>query len=298
MNDFHRSLAEKILSHIRTSGLDVGAHLTEQSLRDQFGTSRAPIRAALVFLEQQGVLERKPNHGFFIKNHSSKIQPHDESTPRFEEIYFQIADDRLSRKLEDKISENELMRRYDISRPQLRRILTRISSEGWIEPNEGRGWRFAALIDSVEAYRESYELRQTIEPFGLAAPGFRHDKDVLQALRRTQETIRDGGWESLKPIELVETNSGFHEGLAKLSGNRFVLGTVQNLNQLRRLIEYRQTLNREQVRVQNADHLAILDAIDEKDMTRASQIMQTHLKGASSQKARAELFNDGKLSPA
>jgi DNA-binding GntR family transcriptional regulator len=290
MNDFHRSLADKIHSHIRTSGMVVGAHLTEQRLLDQFGTSRAPIRSALTFLEQQGVLERRPNQGFFVKDIGAKKGLPDIASPKAELVYFKIADDRLSRKLEDKISENELMRRYDISRLQLRRILTRMSSEGWVEPNEGRGWTFAALIDSVEAYRENYELRQMVEPFGLAAIGFKQNADVLADLRRTQETIRDGGWETLTPNELVETNSGFHEGLAKLSGNRFVLGTVQKLNQLRRLVEYRQTLNRDQVRGQNAEHLAILDAIESGDMGQASELMKDHLSGAARRKARAEVF--------
>lgn len=290
MNDFHRSLADKILSHIRTSGLKIGHHLTEQSLREQFGTSRPPIRAALSFLEQHGVLTRKPNHGYFINDLSADALSDDDLNSSAEALYFKIADDRLSRALPDKISENELMRRYNISRPLLRRILTRMSAEGWVEPNEGRGWRFAALIDSVEAYRESYELRQVLEPYGLAAEGFRRDNDVLAALRRTQEMIRDGGWSTLTPTELVETNSGFHEGLAKLSGNRFVLGTVQKLNQLRRLVEYRQTLILEQVRGQNGEHLAILDAIDSGQMRLASKIMKDHLAGANRRKARDELF--------
>ncbi len=290
MNDFHRSLAEKILSHIRTSGLEIGHHITEQSLRDHLGTSRPPIRAALSVLEEQGVLRREPNLGYFVKDTRAGGLTFDDATSSVDALYFKIADDRLSRLLPDKISENKLMQLYGVSRPVLRRILSRMSAEGWVEPNEGRGWRFAALIDSVEAYRENYELRQMLEPWGLAAEGFHQDRGVLDGLRRTQEMIRDGGWQDLTPQELVETNAGFHEGLAKLSGNRFVFGTVQKLNQLRRLIEYRQTLIHDQVRGQNAEHLAILDAIDAEDMGLAAAKMKEHLSGARDQKARAELF--------
>ena len=292
MNELHRSLADKILRHIRTSAMERGQHLTEASLQDLLGTSRQPIRAALSLLADQDVLERVPNKGFFLRDPdqiaSDLLESADETSD--EAVYLCIADERLSRHLPDRISENDLMRRYGVSRPALRRILTRISSEGWIERNEGRGWSFAALIDSVEAYRECYDLRQVIETHGLRGPDFRLDKTVLADLRRRQEIVADGGWQRLSQLELFEANSAFHEGLAALSGNRFLLATVQKLNQLRRLIEYRQTLNTAQVRDQNAEHLAILDALDAGDRERAAQLLSDHLGHAKARKARAEMF--------
>jgi len=45
-------------------------------------------------------------------------------------------------------------------------------------------------------------------------------------------------------IELFESNSLFHETLAKWSGNRFIVQSVRRLDQLRRLVEYRQARSR------------------------------------------------------
>lgn len=291
MNELHRSLAERIVRHIRTSAMAEGQHLTEASLQEILGTSRQPIRSALGYLAERGVLERVPNKGFFLLDPAVPVEagsPADDSSE--EAIYLKVADDRLSQRLADRVSENDLMRRYGISRLALRRILTRISGEGWIERNEGRGWTFAALIDSVEAYRECYELRQVIEVHGLRSPDFRLDRAVLADLRRRQEYVASGGWKQLSQMELFETNSEFHEGLAGLSGNRFLVATVQKLNQLRRLVEYRQTLNTDQVIGQNAEHLAILDALDEGDTGRAADLMHDHLGKAKVRKARAEMF--------
>ena len=291
MNDLHRSLAEKIVRHIRTSAMAEGQHLTEVSLQELLGTSRQPIRSALGHLAERGVLERVPNKGFFLKNPRLEVEPAAKADETSEEaIYLRIADDRLTRKLPGRVSENDLMRRYDVSRLALRRILTRISGEGWIERNEGRGWTFAALIDSVEAYRECYDLRQVIEVHGLRSPEFRLDRAVLADLRRRQEFVARGGCRSLSQMELFETNSEFHEGLAELSGNRFILATIQKLNQLRRLIEYRQTLNVDQVIGQNAEHLAMLDALDAGDTGLAADLMQAHLGKAKIRKARVEMF--------
>ncbi|MBP1847630.1 DNA-binding GntR family transcriptional regulator [Rhizobium petrolearium] len=295
MNELHRSLADKIVRHIRTSAMEQGQHLTEASFQTLFGTSRQPIRQALGILAEQGVLERVPNKGFYLRD-PSRVQadPLPAAAETSDEaIYLRIADDRLSHRLPDRISETDLMRRYGVSRLGLRRILTRISAEGWIERNEGRGWTFATLIDSVEAYRECYDMRQVIETHGIRSPDFRLDPVVLADLRRRQEIIAEGGWQRLSQLELFEANSAFHEGLAALSGNRFILTTVQKLNQLRRLIEYRQTLNTEQVRGQNTEHLAILDALDARDTAKAADLMNAHLGKAKQRKARAEMFSDG-----
>lgn len=292
MNELHRSLADRIIRHIRTSDMAEGAHLTEAGLQDILGTSRQPIRSALGILADQGILQKVPNKGFFLCDpglaQAGAAPPADETSD--EAIYLKIADERLSKRLADRVSENDLMRRYGISRLALRRVLTRISSEGWIERNEGRGWTFAALINSVEAYRECYELRQVIETHGLRSPAFRLDRNVLADLRRRQTMVAEGGWQKLSQMELFETNSEFHEGLAELSGNRFLLSSVQKLNQLRRLVEYRQTLNTDQVRGQNAEHMGILDALDAGDTGLAADLMFAHLGKAKDRKARAEMF--------
>ncbi|GAA4162963.1 GntR family transcriptional regulator [Shinella granuli] len=295
MNELHRSLADKIVRHIRTSAMERGQHLTEASLQSLFGTSRQPIRSALGILADQGIVERVPNKGFYLRDPdriaADPLPAANETSD--EATYLRIADDRLSRRLPDRVSETDLMRRYGVSRLGLRRILTRISGEGWIERNEGRGWTFAVLIDSVEAYRECYDLRQAIEVHGIRSPAFRADPVILADLRRRQEIVAGGGWRRLSQMELFEANSAFHEGLAALSGNRFLVNTVQKLNQLRRLIEYRQTLNAEQVRDQNAEHLAILDALDAGDTGRAADLMHDHLGKAKLRKARAEMFSGG-----
>jgi DNA-binding GntR family transcriptional regulator len=292
MNDLHRTLAEKILRHIRTSDMSEGAHLTETGLQSLLGTSRPPIRSALAYLEERGVLSRKPNKGYFVQdpNAIEVAAIRSDDTQSDEAIYHRIAEDKLTRGLPDKVSENDLMRRYDIPRHQLQRVLTRIASEGWIDRNEGRGWTFAALIDSLDAYRESYELRLMIEPQAMLAPGFKLDRTLLTALRQQQEMIREGGWKSLSQMELFETNSTFHEGLAQMSGNRFLVSTIARINQLRRLVEYRQTLNTERVQVQNAEHLEILAALDCGAVADAADLLRAHIGGAKQSKATTEFL--------
>jgi DNA-binding GntR family transcriptional regulator len=291
-NHLHRQLANRILLHVRATGLPPGHHLTEASLQHLLGTSRAPIRAALALLAAEGLLDQRRNRGFFVK--SLPVAPSDladRGEPEGDErIYLKIAEDRLTGQIGTTVTEPEMIRRYHVPRPQLRRILARISREGWIERREGRGYAFPSLMDSVEAYRESYELRQMLEPAGLLAASFSCDAAVLEQLNAQQEFVRNGGWQTLSQIELFETNSKFHEGLARMSGNRFLVHIVERQNQLRRLVEYRHILNRQQVLDQNVEHLQILARLESNDVIGAARLLSEHLGNAKTRKARAEIF--------
>jgi DNA-binding GntR family transcriptional regulator len=102
--------------------------------------------------------------------------------------------------------------------------------------------------------------------------------------------VRDGGWQTLSQIELFETNASFHEVIATMSGNRFLTPVIARQNQLRRLVEYRQILNRDQVRRQNEEHIEILACLWEDNREKAARLMGEHLLNAKSRKAKIAMF--------
>jgi DNA-binding GntR family transcriptional regulator len=271
----------------------VGEHLTEVSLQRVLGTSsRGPIRAALGHLADRGVVEKIPNKGFFLAHLPSNGggAQSEVSEAGDERVYLAIASDRLSRGLPETITENELMRRYDLPRHRLRRILERIATEGWMERRAGHGWSFLPMIDSPRAYRESFELRRILEPAGILSPDFKLDRTMLDGMRTRQEFVAREGHRSLSQIELFETNSHFHETIAAMSGNRFLAQTIARQNQLRRLIEYRQFFDRDRVLRQSKEHLAILDLLDSGDQQAAADLMRRHIGGAAREKTKASAF--------
>ncbi|MGP4073293.1 GntR family transcriptional regulator [Piscibacillus sp. B03] len=70
----HQTLSQKIADSLTTrvveGDLEPGMKLTEVSLVEEYGTSRAPIREALYILEKSGVVERIPRKGVFVKRYS------------------------------------------------------------------------------------------------------------------------------------------------------------------------------------------------------------------------------------
>ena len=276
-------VSREIVSHARRHNLKSGEHLAESLLAEQIGTSRSPVNVALRHLAELGVLTHDLNRGFFLNQDAGALDEvaQDLSSQPDDPLYLQIAEDRLSHKLADEINEADLMRIYKTSRSVLRKVLSRMQQEGWLEKSVGHGWCFQPMIDSPEAYEESYVFRAAIEPTGILSSSFKVNPLEFAALRRQQLFIANGGFDSMNAIELFESNSQFHETIAKWSGNRFVYQGVRRTDQLRRLVEYRQAaMERSPRREQSKEHLAILDAIAANDQLAAAALMKAHLEGA------------------
>jgi DNA-binding GntR family transcriptional regulator len=276
-------VAREIVAHARREHLKAGEHLAESVLAEQLGTSRSPVNVALHHLASLGVLTHDLNRGFFLNKDACEFTDvaRQFSAQPDDPLYLALAADRLSHNLPDEVNEIDLMRAYDVPRSTLRKVLSRIQQEGWVEKAVGHGWIFLPMIDSPEAYEESYVYRTAIEPTGLMSGSFKADAHELAALRRQQKFIAEGGFRTMTAIELFEANRHFHETLAKWSGNRFILQGVRRTDQLRRLVEYRQaSRERSPRRTQAEEHLAILDAVAAHDQLLAASLMRSHLEGA------------------
>lgn len=74
-NALSRTVAEKILEQILTGELKPGDQIVESVYAEMFNTSRSPIREAIYMLTTEGLIERIPRKGAFIKGYSlSEIQ--------------------------------------------------------------------------------------------------------------------------------------------------------------------------------------------------------------------------------
>ena len=287
MSMLHTLLANRLIAHMRREQLPGGHRLTEQSLERVLGTSRSPVRGALAHLAELGVVEnRPPSRGYFLVRDAASIAAYDEehAFAADDEAYLALARDRLGGRLRATVTESELMRRYGLTRQRCGRLLDRIAHEGWIERRASKGWLFLPMIDGAQAYRESYELRQLLEPAAMMLPGFSIDSVALRRLRHQQEALVREGYRTASHIELFLSNSGFHEQLALLSNNRFVHQTVVRQNRLRRLIEYREIDDRSRVRRQCEEHVEIVTLLERGERAQASAALERHLAGAAAEK--------------
>lgn len=188
-------------------------------------------------------------------------------------------------------TEQELARRFEMSRSAVREALARLRDDGLIESRRGSGSfviagpdqairRFAPVSSIVDIQR-CYEFRIYIEEAACGLAAIRHDKDDLAELERRLFTAQDVEDET----EGVEADLEFHIAIAKASRNRFFVDTLMSLRShllvgmglVRKLSISRPE---DSLQLMYAEHRDVLAAIATGDSAKATQAMHYHLESA------------------
>jgi DNA-binding GntR family transcriptional regulator len=274
-------VAGQILALIREEAMPAGQPLREEALARHFAVSRTSVRGALRILGDQGILETRPHRGYVLVRNAGEIE-HGIELPSSSDgrLYLQIARDYLAGALPESMTETGFMRRYDASRHLVLATLARLSEEGIVHRGHGRDWRFRDVLKSTRGREESYELRLMIEPSALLLPTFRMAKRQLEGMRALQEKLYKASNAGFSYRDVFDTDAGFHELLAQLSGNGFILATIRQQNRLRRLLEYRSNLDAQRVRTWCLEHIAVIDALLGGDRRLAATRLARHLENA------------------
>lgn len=278
-------LATDILQRINAQSMPAGTRLSERSLAEALRVSRSPVRTALRQLADQALIDPHPDGGFVVGAGALQVKPAALiSTSDQEDLYLRIAQERLDGKLPARVSENELMRRYDVTRSQLTDILRRISNEGWMERLPGHGWAFTEVMTSSVAYADSYRYRILVEPAAILEPTFRIDDAGLKQCRQEQQALVNGEVHHVSPAQIFDANTRLHETIAACCGNTFILDSLRRINRVRRLMEYRKAVDRQQALRRCEEHLVLIDLLLAGQLEKASTMMRTHLRDAAREK--------------
>lgn len=282
-------LAMKINELIKSGDLGNGARLVERQLAGQLRVSRSPIRSALRLLHEQGVVDLADTGGYVVANKAHLLHAVAGTASSDEDHYRAIATDRLEGRLGDKISERDLQSRYGLGRVDIQRVLNRIAREGWIERLPGHGWEFMPMLTSLESYRASYRFRLTIEPAAILEDTFVLNREGLEECRKHQQELVDGDIWSISNASLFDLNSHLHETIIECSQNSFFADGLRRIDQIRRLIEYRQSLDRKYAIVRAREHIRLVDLLLAGQREAASDFMRVHLQSVSIEKTVPKL---------
>ena len=277
-------LAVQIADHIRAGNAPEGTRLVERVLAENLRVSRSPIRSALRLLAAEGIVSTTDRGGFVVAQAGDAIPSRPQKATGDEEAYLAIAKDRLRDTLPEKATENSLARQYGLTKGQLVRILRRIASEGWIERLPGHGWAFLPVVTSMQAYEDSYRFRLVIEPAAILEPGFVLNRSALEVCRAQQQRLVDGEIWSVSNSTLFDVNSRLHQAVIACSGNSFFLDSLRRIDTLRRLMEYRQSLDRKYAVIRCQEHIRLLDMLMAGERQTASEFLRAHLSSVSLEK--------------
>lgn len=285
------NLVQRIVSQLRQKiqlgELAGGAHLSAQKVADEFQVSRSPAREALTELAGQNLLAQIANRGFFVVDHPQGLATGSDEVNALEEPpeYYRLSEDWLNDRIPAEVTEKYLRERYDLTKLQVIDILNRAAKVGWAEPKPGYGWRFLDVAKTPEALEQIYRVRALIEPAALLESSFDCDLDVLRRLKKEQSELLAGGIDTLPADRLLRSGIRFHEELIRLSGNPLYLMILRQLNNMRRLIEYRSMIDRQRFYSQCAEHLRMVELVEAGDNLEAAHLMRRHLSGAFARKS-------------
>ncbi len=287
-NQLARQVAQEISKRILGQDFEPGQHISAQTVANDFGISRSPVREALQLLLDAGLVVQKPNRGFFVTDSQQQLERSNALSAALEDEqsdYQQIADDWRRDALPEEVTEQYLRNRYGITKARLNDLLVRAVREGWAERKPGYGWRFLTVAKTPEAFEKIYHFRMVIEPAAMLDPDYEIDLQMLANLKRIQMRMLDHDIEH-QPLErLLSVGADFHEELIKFSGNPYFHQSLVRVNQMRRLLEYRTVFNRERFVEQTQGHLAIIELLERGEIIEASYNMRRHLSGALKKKS-------------
>lgn len=196
--------------------------------------------------------------------------------PDKQRVYEILVDDILSNRLApgDALVERTLAERFGLSRTPIREILRRLESDYLVDvyPNQGAFVRKLSPRD----VRDLFQMREALEPLA-AELAARHRPDDELAELRARYPDRDE-WTSTDPAALTRLGEATHDAIVRWSGNGLLNDVYASLRRQTRLVRG-MTRTRVDIELASlAEHIGILDAVEDRDAERARESMIAHLR--------------------
>ncbi|XUM03683.1 GntR family transcriptional regulator [Streptomyces venezuelae ATCC 10712] len=170
-----------------------------------------------------------------------------------------------------RLTEEQLARRYGVSRVPVREALRTLESEGFVVTRRHAGAQVAEPTEQEAA--DLLDMRALLEPLGAARAAQRRTEAHLKVLRGLvrlgQERARRGQGEDLRSL-----GGWFHETLAQATGSPALTAL---LTQLRHKIAWTYAVDLPALPAEAwAEHGAIVDAVARGDAERARSLTALH----------------------
>lgn len=172
-----------------------------------------------------------------------------------------------------KLGEQRLAAVFGVTRERIRKVLLRLGHERLIETFPNRG---AYVVNpSIEDAREIYEARRIVEG-GIAWRLAECLNDEQKALLRAHFTSERQAHLHNSRADSVRLSGEFHILLARMTGNEFVIRTMQELvARTSMLVAFFEDSNASECAVE--EHEEILLALENRNPAGAAHAMMVHL---------------------
>lgn len=177
-----------------------------------------------------------------------------------------------------RLEEAQLSAHYEISRTPLREVLWGLRGEGYIQIDQGKGASVAPM--GLETLRSFFETAPMIYANISRLAARNRSEAQLDDLRETQK-----GFENAVGFKLVDqavlTNHVFHQIIGEMAQNQYLQASLFRLliDHTRLAQTFFNAQNPREVKLVDqavADHAALIEAITERQETRAVEVTLAH----------------------
>jgi DNA-binding GntR family transcriptional regulator len=200
-----------------------------------------------------------------------------ESRTLWEQVRGRLREDILAGELAPGtvLSEVALARSFGISRGPLREALGRLASEGLVTITPRRG----AIVTELtpEEFVDAYQVREALETLAIRLAVPRLAAADIARLRELHEEMVDHA-ERGEVNAFFDANAALHQLFVDGSGNRKLQEVYRLLmDQMGRYLA-RSLALRGSLEKSIAEHAAILEAVEDRDVDRAARLLADHIE--------------------
>ncbi|GAA4884286.1 GntR family transcriptional regulator [Pseudonocardia benzenivorans] len=175
------------------------------------------------------------------------------------------------------LSENDLARRFSISRSPLREAVRRLQDEGLLEPSGPRGFSVPPL--SVELVREVYGVRRALETAAAETAVAIQPADIRSMRERLDDQVARARQGDFAPFN--ENDFAFHDLFVANCGNRLLISHLHRLRgSLQRIINYAGRFEAHTM-ASCDEHLAIMAAMEAGSTAELRHTVDVHIRGVT-----------------
>jgi len=174
----------------------------------------------------------------------------------------------------DRLVESDLADRFGVSRTPIREALQRLETQSLLE-RDGRSLIVASLTHNQVA--ELYVVRRELE--GLAAR-LAAQHATAEEIRVLREMVADDDARVNDPLALSRANRRFHEQLHLASHNRYLVQQLDLVHRTMALMATTSLAVEGRGEIAQAEHNAIVAAIEARDEDAAEAALKEHISVA------------------